>query len=409
MNEAADQEQVQPGEGSAQDPHVLYVQDPHMLYRQLRPEGPARPFILPNEWPGWLVTSYEDARRLLADPRLSKDRTELLKLLPPGKESRLASPLTAATMLTTDPPQHTRLRRLVTKAFTARAVERLRPRIEQTADELLDAVPTGVTVDLIKAYALPLPIIAICELLGVPAADRADFSAWTLTHVSNAAPEDMAKASQSMTAYLTALIEDKKANPAEDLLSELVHVTDEGSRLSPSETLAMAFVLLTAGFETTVHLIGNGALALLQHPDQLALLRRDPALMPGAIEEILRFDGAVHVATLRFTTVPVQAGETEIPADQLVHISVLAANRDGDRFPDPDRFDITRAAAGHLAFGHGIHHCIGAPLARLEGQIAIGHLLRRFPDITLDKDPAALRWRDSPLMHGLSSLPVRVS
>lgn len=400
MSEAVNQEQVQLGEG--------FVQDPHGFYRQLRPEGPARPVILPGGWPGWLVTSYEDARRLLADPRLGKDRTELLKLLPPGKEGRLASPLTA-DMLLSDPPVHTRLRRLVAKAFTIRAVEQLRPRIEQAADELLDAVPAGVTVDLIEAYALPLPIIVISELLGVPADDRADFSAWALTIVGNAAPEDMAKASQAMTAYLTALIEDKKAHPAEDLLSELVHVTDEGSRLSPGETLAMAFLLLIAGFETTVNLIGNGVLTLLQHPGQLALLRGDPALIPGAIEEILRFDGPVHIATPRFTAEPVPAGETEIPADQLVHISLLAANRDGDRFPDPDRFDITRQTAGHLTFGHGIHHCIGAPLARLEGQIAIGHLLRRFPDITFDEDPAALRWRDSTLLHGLSSLPVRVS
>ena len=396
MSEAANQEQVQLGEG--------FVQDPHGFYRQLRPEGPARPVVLPAGWPGWLVTSYEDARRLLADPRVGKDYTELLKLIPPGKEGRLASPLTA-DMLLSDPPVHTRLRRLVAKAFTAHAVERLRPRIEQTADELLDAVPAGVTVDLIEAYALPLPITVISELLGVPVADRADFSDWTLTIVGNAAPEEIAKASQDSTAYLTALIADKKANPAEDLLSELVHVTDEGSRLSPDETLAMAFMLLLAGFETTV----NGVLALLQHPGQLALLRRDPALIPGAIEEILRFDGPVHIATPRFTAEPVPAGETEIPADQLVHISLLAANRDGDRFPDPDRFDVTRQTAGHLAFGHGIHHCIGAPLARMEGRIAIGHLLRRFPDITLDEDPGALRWRDSTLMHGLSSLPVRVS
>lgn len=213
-----------------------------------------------------------------------------------------------------------------------------------------------------------------------------------------------------MTAYLTRLIQGKRANPADDLLSELVHVSDEGGgRLSPGETFGMAFLLLVAGFETTVNLIANGVLALLRHPGQLALLRSEPTLLPGAIEEILRFDGPVHVATFRFTAEPVQAGQAEIPADQLVHISLLAANRDGDRFADPDTFDITRQSAGHVAFGHGIHHCLGAPLARLEGQIAIGRLLSRFPDITLDTDPGTLRWRGSTLMHGLDSLPVRVN
>jgi cytochrome P450 len=170
----------------------------------------------------------------------------------------------------------------------------------------------------------------------------------------------------------------------------------------------MAFLLLVAGFETTVNLIANGVLALLGHPGQLALLRSDPSLLPSSIEEILRFDGPVNLATVRFTTEAVQAGQAEIPADQLVHVALLAANRDGRRFPDPDRFDITRPSGGHVAFGYGIHHCVGAPLARLEGQIAIGALLRRFPDVTLDADPGTLRWRSSTLMHGLESLPVRV-
>jgi cytochrome P450 len=171
----------------------------------------------------------------------------------------------------------------------------------------------------------------------------------------------------------------------------------------------MAFLLLTAGFETTVNFIANSVLALLRHPDQLALLRSQPSLLAGAIEEVLRFDGPVNLATLRFTTEPVSAGETEIPANQLVHVSLLAANRDGDRFIDPDRFDITRQNVGHVAFGHGIHHCVGAPLARLEGQIAIGQLLRRFPNIALEGDPGTLHWRKSTLMHGLTALPVRAN
>jgi len=381
--------------------------DPHGLYRRMGRGGPPRPVVLPNEWPGWLVTSYGDARRLLGDARVSKDITQAFDLFPPGRARAYASAL-SANMLAADPPDHTRLRRLVNKAFTSRTVERLRPRIGQIADDLLAAIEPGSQVDLLDAYALPLPIIVICDLLGVPAADRANFRAWTLTFVSLTSQEEFDEADRCLTAYLTALIDDKRANPADDLLSELVQVSDQGSTLSPGETLSMAFLLLLAGFETTVNLIANGMLALLQHPDQLALLRSDPSLIPGAIEEILRLDGPVHVATVRFTTEPVPVGETEIPAKQLVFISLLAANRDGDRFTDPDTLDVTRPAAGHLAFGHGIHHCVGAPLARLEGQIAIECLLRRFSGIALDGDPRTLHWNQSTLMHGLSSLPVRV-
>ena len=312
-------------------------------------------------------------------------------------------------MLNSDPPEHTRLRRLVGKVFTGPAVERLRPRIEQAAADLLDAFPVGERFDLLDAYALPLPITVICELIGVPPAGQQDFREWTLPFVTMATSEEKTTASRLLAAYLTWLIDSKRANPAGDLLSDLVQASDDSGRgLSPSETLSMVFLLLVAGFETTVNLIANGVLALLRHPGQLELLRSDPSLLPGAIEEILRFDGPVNLATLRYTTEPVQAGRAEIPADQLVHVALLAANRDGRRFPNPDAFDITRPPGGHVAFGHGIHHCLGAPLARLEGQIAIGALLSRFRDITLDADPGSLRWRSSTLMHGLESLPVRV-
>jgi cytochrome P450 len=398
-------------ERKAQEPVQLdgeFSQDPHATYRRLRAGGPAQPVILPDDRPGWLVTSYEDARRLLADARLSKDVTRAIGLFPPGTARGYESPLTAG-MLMADPPDHTRLRRLVGKVFTARAVERLRPRIEQAADDLLDAMRAGATIDLLDAYALPLPITVICELLGVPVADQDDFRDWTLPFVTITTPEELAEAAQRLTAYLIALIDGKQASPGSDLLSELVQVSDEGSRLSPDEALSMAFLLLVAGFETTVNLIANGVLALLAHPDQLALLRSEPSLLPAAIEEVLRFDGPGHVSTLRFTTEPVRVGEAEIPAGQFVHISLLAANRDERQYTDPDRFDITRQPAGHLAFGHGIHHCVGAPLARIEGQIAIGRLLSRFPDLALDGDHGTLHWRDSTLIHGLSSLPVRVS
>lgn len=386
-----------------------FSQDPHAVYRRLRTGGSTCPVVLPNDWPGWLVTSYEDARHLLTDPRVSKDVTRGVGLFPPGTGGSYESPL-SAHMLNSDPPEHTRLRRLVGKVFTTRAVERLRPRIEQVADELLDAIPAGKTVDLLDAYALPLPIIVICELLGVPATDRQEFRRWTLPLIGSATEEEKAEASRSMFVYLTRLIADKRANPADDLLSELVHVSDDADgTLTQGEILKMTFLLLVAGFETTVNLIANGVLALLRYPDQLARLRSEPSLLPGAIEEILRFESPLDIATLRFTTEPIQVGPVEIPADQLVHVSLLAANRDSRRFADPDTFDITRQNAGHLAFGYGIHHCVGAPLARMEGRIAIGRLLNRFPDITLDADPSTLRWRISTLMHGLESLPVRIN
>jgi cytochrome P450 len=385
-----------------------FYQDPREVYALLRERGQVREVVQPTGMPGWLVTSYDDARALLADPRVSKDYRRAVELLPPDAAGQFASPL-RAHMLSTDPPDHTRLRKLVTKAFTSRTVEGLRPRIEQVATGLLNTMPAGGTVDLVGAYALPLPIVVICELLGVPVADRDRFRDWTLTFVADTTPEALDEATRQMAAYLAALIEDKRAHPGDDLASRLVQVSDDGDQLSSRELLSMLFLLLVAGFETTVNLIGNGVLALLRHPAQLALLQSDPALLPGAVEEFLRYEGPVNIATIRFTTEPVGVGGTVIPAGQFVLISLLAANRDERQFADPDRLDITRPPGAHLAFGHGIHHCLGAPLARLEGQIAIGALLRRFPGLALAAEPGDLRWRDSTLMRGLHELPVRLS
>lgn len=382
-------------------------QDPGKVYALLREQGPVREVVLPTGVPGWLVTSYDDARALLADPRVSKDYDRAVELFPPGLAGAHASPL-IASMLNIDPPDHTRLRKLVTKAFTSRTVEALRPRIEQVAAGLLDAMSGGTTVDLLSAYALPLPIAVISDMLGVPEADRDRFRDWTLAFVAVTSPEVFAEDSRQLAAFLAALVEDKRAHPGDDLMSRLVQVSDDGDQLSARELLSMGFLLLVAGFETTVNLIGNGVLSLLRHPGQLALLRSDPALLPGAVEEFLRYEGPVNIATVRFTTEPVRAGGADIPAGQFVLISLLAVNRDERQFADPGRFDITRPPNGHLAFGHGIHHCLGAPLARLEGQIALGALLRRFPGLALAAEPEDLRWRDSTLMHGLHELPVRL-
>ncbi|MFI9453120.1 cytochrome P450 [Amycolatopsis sp. NPDC052450] len=387
------------------------VQEPHRVSALLREEGPARKVRMPRGLDVWIVTGYAEARAILADSRVGKDPVAIRRLFErDGFESAADSAVRAlgAHMLNSDPPDHTRLRKLVNQAFTSRTVSRLRPRIEQITAELLDGIGDAERVDLLPAFAVPLPIRVICELLGVHAGDQPAFATWSNTMLAWSTPEELQAAAARMHAYLVDLIEEKRAEPADDLLSGLILASDEGDSLAADELLAMAFLLLVAGFETTVNLIANSVLALLREPDQLAALRADPALLPGAVEEFLRYDGAVHLATIRFTKEPVPVGDVEIPAGEFVLVSLLGANRDAGRFEDPHRLDVTRSAAGHLAFGHGIHHCVGAPLARLEAEIALRGLLERFPALGLDAEPETLRWRESALVHGLETLPVRL-
>jgi cytochrome P450 len=286
-------------------------------------------------------------------------------------------------MLNTDPPEHSRLRRLVNRAFTPRAVERLRPRAEQICADLLAGMAGRAEVDLLEAFAVPLPIRMICELLGVPAADRADFRGWSNTLVSALPADAQAGPYAAMSAYLHELIRAKRAAPTDDMLSALAAVTDGGDRLTEDELVAMAFLLLAAGHETTVNLIGNGMLALLGHPDQLAALRADRSRLPAAIEEFLRYDGPVNQATLRFTAAPVELGGARIPAGAQVFALMGAANRDGEIFTEPDRWDPHRDGPKHLAFGQGVHYCLGAQLAKMEAKVAITTLVEQLPDLTL--------------------------
>jgi cytochrome P450 len=386
-----------------------FVSDPWSVYHRLRDAGPVQRAVLTGGEPVWLVTGHAEARALLADERLSTDYFGVRALLP-GSAGPYESPL-SAHMLNTDPPAHTRLRALVDQAFTEHTVARLRPRIEQIADDLLDRMSPGQLTggepaDLIEDYSVPLPVTVICELLGVPAADRNDFRRWSKAIVSSVPPDVARESARSVSAYLTALIDAKRVSPADDLLSGLIHQTSADGTLWPDELVRMAFLLLVAGLEKMVGLIGNGMLALLQHPRELARLRSEPGLMPTAIEEFLRYDGSIHIATMRFTTEPVRVAQTVIPADALVLISLLAANRDRDRYADPEVLDLSRPPRGHLAFGHGVHYCVGAPLARLEAQIAIGRLLARFPGLALAGPPGDLHWRGSLLVRSLSSLPV---
>jgi len=382
-----------------------FIHDPHALYRRLRSERPAHRVLMWGGVPAWLITRYAEARALLNDPRLSKDHARALELFPPGMAGPHASPL-GAHMLNSDPPDHTRLRKLVSGVFTARAVAHLRPRIEGVVDELLDALPTGRAVDLIEAFALPLPMSVICTLLGVPLADRPRFAGWTRAFTVEATQEEVRQAEIDTTDYLKTLVAAKQAEPDDDLLSALAAASEDGDRLTSGELLAMAFLLILAGFETTVNLIGNGVHALAREPAQLSALRADPALIPRAVEEFLRFESPLNMATNRFTSAPITVGDVHIPAGEFVMIALLAANHDDAQFVEPDQLDVTREVNAHLAFGHGIHFCLGAPLARLEGEVAFGRLLGRFGSITIAGDPADLAYRSSTLMRGLRALPV---
>ena len=374
--------------------------DPHPVYARWRQEAPVARVRLPTGVTAWLVTRYDEARQALSDPRLSKAIP-----LGPG-----ANPLMAAIsrhMLSADPPDHTRLRRLVSSAFTARRIEALRPRIEQITDELLAAMAGRDRVDLIDAFAFPLPIQVICELLGVPAADRESFRAWTTVIVGGtSATAEGAGALRAMAAYIGELIDERRARPGDDLLSGLIGVRDAGDRLSSDELSSMVFLLLIAGHETTVNLIGNGVHLLLAERERWDRVRAEPGLLPSAIEEFLRYEGPVETSTYRHAVEDLEIGGTAVRAGESVLVSLLGADRDGSRFPEADELRLDRAQNPHLAFGHGIHYCLGAPLARLEGEIAFGRLLARFPELRPAGPAPAVTWRPGYLIRGLVELPV---
>jgi cytochrome P450 len=386
-----------------------YFQDPLAYFARMRAEAAVTPAVMPEGGQAWLVTRYEDVRGALADPRLYKEWAG--KLTPEGWEPDPVAGFLSVHMLNMDPPNHTRLRKLVTKAFTARRVAALRPRVEAITASLLDAMAArgSGAVDLIEAFAFPLPITVICELVGIPVADQDKFQEWSHTIVSSIAAQDEVYAAASgMYGYFTDLVAAKRRAPADDLLSALIAARDDQDSLSERELIAMLFLLLVAGHETTVNLIASGTLALLANPGELARLRSDPALLPSAVDELLRYVNPVNHATERFTLQPVEIGGVTIPAREWVLCVTSSANHDPARFADPGRLDLSRDAGGHLAFGHGIHYCLGAPLARLEGEVAFGALLSRFPGLALAAPASTLRWRPSSLIHGLESLPVRL-
>ncbi|MFE2185149.1 cytochrome P450 [Streptomyces sp. NPDC059455] len=405
-----------------------FASDPYPAYAWLREHAPVHRTTLPSGVDAWLVTRYADARRALADPRLSKNPQRHSaaahakgKVGIPGE--RRAELMTH--LLNIDPPDHTRLRRLVSKAFTPRRVAAFAPRVRALTDQLIDALEERGEergeADLIHEFAFPLPIYAICDLLGVPREDQDDFRDWAGAMIRHGGGPrgGVARAVKRIRAYLGELIHRKRLELAErgeeedgeDLISGLIRASDHGEHLTENEAAAMAFILLFAGFETTVNLIGNGVYALLRHPEQRALIQRaleegDERLLAAGVEELLRYDGPVEIATWRFATEPLTLAGQHIAEGEPVLVVLAAADRDPERFAEPDVLDLTRRDNQHLGYGHGIHYCLGAPLARLEAQTAIATLLRRLPGLRLAEDPDDLRWRGGLIMRGLRTLPV---
>ncbi|MDX2931691.1 cytochrome P450 family protein [Streptomyces ipomoeae] len=392
------------------EPVVLgpdFIEDPHSVHARLREQGPALQAVMSTGLKAWLVTDYEKGRALLADPRLSKNMADAGHLFERHQtdmsRQRDYSHAIQKSMINMNPPDHTRLRGLIGKAFTMRQVKRLRPRIAQIADELLDSLAGRIEFDVITEYAAPLVSMVIAEMLGVPEEHRAEFRAISDVLTFDADRETVDKASNALLVLVSDIVEARRADPDDRLISSLILAADGEDRLSHEEIVSLVVVLFVGGFDTTVNLIGNGTLSLLRNPDQLAVLLADPSLLPNAVEEFLRFEGSANISHFRRTVEPIPVGDVTIPADEFVFVGLLSANRD----PDPDRLDVTRSEAGHIAFGHGIHHCVGAPLARAEGEIAFGRLLDRFPSLGLAIDPSELMWRPSMLHRGVRSLPVR--
>jgi cytochrome P450 len=390
--------------------------DPFPFYRRLRELAPVYRVKLPDRQMAWLVTRYDDVVTVLTDERFAKDVFRVL-----SKEQLAASPwitklLTpllmplAHHMLNRDPPDHTRLRALVQQAFSPRLVEGMRGRIETLADELLDRVIRRGRMDLIADYALPIPTTIIAEMLGVPVDDRHKFHRWSSAMLSAGASRfGLLRAMPSawlFMRYIRKLIANRRANLSDDLISALITAKEASERLNDDELLSMILLLIVAGHETTVNLIASGMLALLEHPDQLERLRSDPGLIKPGVEELLRYTAPVETATERFACEEVELAGVKIAKGDLVIAAIASANRDESQFINPDALDITREPNKHLAFGQGIHFCLGASLARLEGQTAINTLLARTRDLHLTIDPSTLRWRSGLVLRGLKALPV---
>ncbi|MCD2188369.1 cytochrome P450 family protein [Actinomycetospora soli] len=384
-----------------------YWADPYGTLSRLREIAPVREVDLPDGGSTWLVTRYADVRAAFVDPRLAKD---FRSTMPP--EQRPAEPLIPGPaghmLLLNDPPVHTRLRKLVVSTFTVRRVAALRPAVEQIAATLLDRAEQAGEIDLVGDFAVPLPMQVICELLGVPLDDRDAFAEWSRTMIDDSPQPEKHQAQASLTAYLSDLVTAKRDAPDEALLSALIRASEDGDALSHDEIVAMGMILLIAGHETTSNLITNSVHAVLRDDGLRERVLAAETLAP-MVEEFLRWTSPVANAPLRFATEDLELGGATIPHGALVTLSVAAANRDPERFDAPELHDPDRDLTGHLAFGHGIHFCLGASLARLEAEVALAALFDRFPRLAPAVPLDEIVYRHSMLIHALSALPVRLS
>lgn len=380
-----------------------FTHNPYPVYEKLRKDEPVFRVMFPHGEFGWIITRYEDAVQILKDPRFSKDVVRRY-----GAENQS---IFSNNMLFSDPPDHKRLRGLVQKAFTPKLVANMRSHIQDIADDLLDNLPSQEKMNLIDDFAFPLPIIVISEILGVPAQDRDQFRIWSNTVIDASTAESaelFEQHSKEFTDYLTAWFAKVRQDPGTDLISQLVIAEESGQQLTEQELLGVVSLLIIAGHETTVNLIGNGILALLEHPEQRELLINQPELIHNAIEEMLRYNGPVEFSTSRWALEDIEFRGEHIAQGELVIVALDSANRDEQQFKDADIFDITREKSSHLAFGKGIHLCLGAPLARLEGEIAVSTLLNRFPNMQLQADVNELEWRPGMIVRGVKEIPVQL-
>lgn len=382
--------------------------NPYPFYARLRAEAPVHRMKFSSWLPTvWVVSRYADVLAVLKDDRFSNDITSKLPWTP-----RAMRPLTHH-MLNRDAPDHTRLRTLVNKAFTPGVVERLRGRVQSACDELLESAAARGRMELIADFALPLPLTIITDLLGVPKQDRRQFAAWSkrVSAATSGALLDLIRGQPSLflaVRYMRKLIALRRAEPGDDLVTALIRVEEAGDKLTEDELIGMIALLLLAGYETTINLVATGTVALIQHPEQRARFQREADLGDSAVEELLRYASPVDFAAIRIAREDVALADSVIPRGSIVLASLTSANRDERQFHDPDRLDLGRDPNRHLAFGIGPHFCMGAPLARLEGRIALTTLFRRFPDLRLEVPPESLRWRRGLLFRGLETLPVRL-
>lgn len=382
-----------------------FHQNPYDYYKKIRPHQPFAKVKMLNEGhTTWMAFTYKAAEAVLKDNRFIKD----MRTVFPDEMTDENLPPIAQSMLFVDPPDHHRLRSLVQSGFTPKRIEKLRGRIEEIAREQAKLMSNKETVDFINAYAFPIPIRVICELLGVPSEDQLDFQRWSTALVDINDDSEYDKVNMEFMAYLGKLTEQKRVSPGEDLMSYLIQAEEEGERLTISELYGVVMLLIVAGHETTVNLIANGLLALLTHPEQLALLKADPSLVAQAIEELLRFNGPVEFSTDRWAKESFMFMGQQVAKGDHVIVSLASANHDPAAFENPNTLDITKEKSPHLAFGKGIHYCLGAPLARIEGEIAIQVLLEEYPSLTLAAELSELEWRQSFIIRGLKQLPINL-